>query len=132
MNKKLFPSEESNIIHDPVCGMVVNPNETKHHTEYKEDEYHFCSSKCLDKFSQNPETYLGGKPPAEKMPEGTSYTCPMHPEVIQIGPGDCPMCGMSLDPMGIPTGDEGPNLELVDFTRRSVMRAALPVRPRRQ
>jgi Cu+-exporting ATPase len=61
------------------------------------------------------------------MPEGTIYTCPMHPEIEQVGPGDCPICGMALEPKGVPAGDEGPNPELVDFRRRFAVGAALTV-----
>lgn len=108
----------SNTVIDPVCGMSVNPENTDHHHEYTGHMYDFCSSKCLDKFIANPEKYLGDKPPAEALPAGTEYTCPMHPEIIRDEPGDCPKCGMALEPMGIPPEDEGPNPELVDFTRR--------------
>ena len=59
------------------------------------------------------------------MPKGTQYTCPMHPEIVRDKPGSCPICGMALEPMGVPTGDEGPNPELVDFTRRFWVSAAL-------
>jgi P-type Cu+ transporter len=118
MNQTHDHSQEHHTIHDPVCGMEVNASETNLHFDYNRQEYHFCSSKCLDKFTVNPENYLGEKPPAAEMPAGTQYTCPMHPEIIQDEPGDCPKCGMALDPMGVPVGDEGPNPELVDFTRR--------------
>lgn len=112
-------SELSNItVIDPVCGMSVNPENTDHYHEYAGHTYDFCSSKCQNKFIADPEKYLGNKPPAEIMPAGTQYTCPMHPEIIRDEPGDCPKCGMALEPMGIPPEDEGPNRELVDFTRR--------------
>lgn len=112
-------SELSNItVIDPVCGMSVNPENTDHYHEYAGHTYDFCSSKCQNKFIVNPERYLGNKPPAEIMPAGTQYTCPMHPEIIRDEPGDCPKCGMALEPMGIPPEDEGPSPELVDFTRR--------------
>jgi len=105
-------------VKDPVCGMSVNPEKTDHHHKYKGHMYDFCSSRCEDKFAADPEKYLGGKPPAETMPAGTQYSCPMHPEIIRDEPGDCPKCGMALEPMGIPTGEKGPNPELIDFTRR--------------
>ena len=72
----------------------------------------------MAKFEGDPTSYLDGQPELEPMPEGTLYTCPMHPEIVQDGPGDCPICGMALEPMGVPAEDEGPNPELVDFTRR--------------
>src|SRR5690606_9639735 len=75
------------------------------------------SERCQYKFEADPQAYLEGKA-AEPMPKGTKYTCPMHPEIVQDGPGICPKCGMALEPMGVPTGEEGPNPELVDFTRR--------------
>ena len=86
-----------------------------------EDEggtYYFCSARCREKFVESPESYVRGGPAPEPMPNGTVYTCPMHPEIEQVGPGDCPICGMALEPNDIQTDDEGPNPELVDFTRR--------------
>jgi Cu+-exporting ATPase len=115
-------------IKDPVCGMDVDPKETKHHFTHKHEEYYFCSEKCLSKFKASPEQYIGKKKPAanENAPKGTIYTCPMHPEVEQVGPGSCPKCGMALEPKSGVT-DEGPNLELVDFTRRFWVGAVLTI-----
>jgi len=103
---------------DPVCGMKVSIPTAEHIITHHGEKYYFCSSRCEEKFVAAPETYLGDRPPAEEMPAGTRYTCPMHPEIIRDQPGDCPKCGMALEPMGVPTGDEGPNPELIDFTRR--------------
>jgi len=104
---------------DPVCGMTVDPDKTAHTHDYHDHSYHFCSAGCRTKFIADPEKYLGEKKPAEPLPAGTLYTCPMHPEVISENPDDlCPKCGMALDPMGIPAPDDCPNQELVDFTRR--------------
>ena len=116
-------------IKDLVCGMDVDPNRTKHHFEYKGQEYHFCSEKCLGKFKASPERYLDKKKDIinQNVPEGTIYTCPMHPEVEQVGPGSCPKCGMALEPKGVVVDDEGPNPELVDFTRRFWIGAVLTV-----
>tara|TARA_R110002096_G_scaffold327314_1_gene521395 strand:+ start:16773 stop:19136 length:2364 start_codon:yes stop_codon:yes gene_type:complete len=111
-------SHGNTVIHDPVCGMTVNVTEDTDRFEYAGEDYYFCSSRCLGKFSKEPENYLGERPEPEEMPAGTLYTCPMHPEIIQDHFGDCPKCGMALEPMGIPSGDEGPNPELIDFTRR--------------
>ena len=64
---------------------------------------------CKTKFEADPEKYADGPPAPEPMPVGTQYTCPMHPEIVRDAPGSCPICGMALEPMGVPTGDEGPN-----------------------
>ncbi|MGD9867348.1 MAG: heavy metal translocating P-type ATPase [Hyphomicrobiales bacterium] len=112
---------------DPVCGMSVDPHAGKPTAQHKGRTYYFCCEGCRKKFQANPEAYLSGKGRAapEAVPPGTEYTCPMHPEIVQIGPGTCPKCGMALEPMGIPAGDEGPNPELVDFTRRLWVAAPL-------
>jgi Cu+-exporting ATPase len=103
---------------DPVCGMKVDRASAQHFLRHEGEKYYFCSAGCLAKFEGSPRDYLGGRPAPEPMPAGTQYTCPMHPEIVRDGPGSCPICGMALEPMGIPTGDEGPNPELVDFNRR--------------
>ncbi|HSM42923.1 MAG TPA: heavy metal translocating P-type ATPase [Afifellaceae bacterium] len=108
---------------DPVCGMSVDPTAGKPTFHYQGTDYHFCSQRCHDRFSADPEHFLSGAHrEAEKdVPAGTLYTCPMHPEIVQEGPGTCPICGMALEPMGLPV--DGPNPELVDFTRRMVVSA---------
>ncbi|QND51323.1 heavy metal translocating P-type ATPase [Phyllobacterium sp. 628] len=103
---------------DPVCGMKVDRATAKHFLQHEGQKYYFCSAGCMAKFENAPQDYLGDRPAPKATPAGTQYTCPMHPEIIKDGPGSCPICGMALEPMGIPTGDEGPNPELVDFTRR--------------
>src|SRR5699024_6442800 len=105
-------------VRDPVCGMWVDRNSAGHVAEHGGEAYYFCAAGCRQKFLADPDKYLQPQPEPEPLPAGTQYTCPMHPEVIQEGPGDCPKCGMALEPMGVPAGDEGPNPELVDFTRR--------------
>ncbi|UXN61761.1 heavy metal translocating P-type ATPase [Phyllobacterium zundukense] len=112
---------------DPVCGMKVDRASAKHFLRHEGEKYYFCSAGCLAKFENAPQDYLGDRPAAQPMPAGTQYTCPMHPEIIRDGPGSCPICGMALEPAGIPTGDEGPNPELVDFTRRFWISAACSV-----
>jgi Cu+-exporting ATPase len=114
---------------DPVCGMTVTLGQGKPTFEHAGTTYHFCNPGCRTKFQADPDHYLSGahKKPAAAMPAGTKYTCPMHPEIISDKPADCPICGMALEPMGIPTGDEGPNPELVDFTRRFWVGAVLTV-----
>ncbi len=102
---------------DPVCGMTVNPATTPHHADYKGTAYHFCGASCRTKFVGNPLTYLEPAAAAEPVAEGTEFTCPMHPEIRQIGPGSCPICGMALEPLVV-TAENGPNHELIDMTRR--------------
>ena len=104
---------------DPVCGMTVDPHAAKHRHQHQGHTYYFCSNGCRTKFAVDPAKYL--KPDKAKqqepVPEGTIYTCPMHPEVRQVGPGSCPICGMALEPELV-SADTGPNPELVDMTRR--------------
>jgi Cu+-exporting ATPase len=110
------PGEGSVI--DPVCGMTVDPQKTPHRAEHRSHTYFFCSGGCRTKFAADPQKYLGGKKQAaDPVPEGTIYTCPMHPEIRQIGPGSCPICGMALEPELISL-DGGPNPELADMTVR--------------
>jgi Cu+-exporting ATPase len=102
---------------DPVCGMTVKPD-SPHATVHAGHTIRFCSAKCLAKFEAEPQRYLAPAPaPAEAAPPGAEYTCPMHPEVRQIGPGTCPKCGMTLEPV-LPEFEEGENPELADFRRR--------------
>ena len=101
---------------DPVCGMTVDPHTAKHRADHRGHTYYFCSAGCRTKFVADPQKYLGEREP-EPVAEGTTYTCPMHPEIRQIGPGSCPICGMALEPE-IASPDTGPNPELVDMTRR--------------
>jgi len=102
---------------DPVCGMTVDPHTTQHRHTHGGHPYYFCSAGCRAKFAAAPQKYLDGKAVPDDVPEGTVYTCPMHPEIRQIGPGSCPICGMALEP-DIVGADTGPNPELIDFTRR--------------
>ncbi|HMQ93601.1 MAG TPA: heavy metal translocating P-type ATPase [Amaricoccus sp.] len=110
---------------DPVCGMTVDRATARHMARHEGTRQYFCSARCAEKFAAEPERYLGDRPAPAPMPEGTIYTCPMHPEIEQVGPGDCPICGMALEPKGVPTGEAGPNPELVDFRRRFAVGAAL-------
>ncbi|MFC3613013.1 heavy metal translocating P-type ATPase [Lutimaribacter marinistellae] len=102
---------------DPVCGMSVNRASARHMAKHAGERFYFCSGRCKEKFEAAPDSYLGDRPDPESMPEGTLYTCPMDPEIVQEGPGDCPICGMALEPM-MPSADAGPNPELIDFRRR--------------
>ena len=114
-------------VRDPVCGMSVDPQAGKPSHEHHGKTYHFCGARCRNKFAAEPDKYLGDRPAPEPMPAGTIYTCPMHPEIEQVGPGECPICGMALEPKGVPGADDGPNPELVDFRRRFVVGAVLTV-----
>ena len=111
---------------DPVCGMTVNRAQAEFTSRHGSERFYFCSAGCETKFQDNPEQYLGDRPEPEPVPEGTLFTCPMDPEIVQEGPGDCPICGMALEPM-VPDLDSGPNPELIDFTRRLRLGAVLTV-----
>lgn len=103
---------------DPVCGMTVTPGANVPHLTHKGDEFHFCSQTCHDRFQSDPYFYLSGNSARKKQdaPTDALFTCPMDPEIVQEGPGTCPICGMALEPMsGVA---EGPNHELIDFSRR--------------
>ena len=101
---------------DPVCGMTVDPHTAEHRADHHGHTYYFCSADCRTKFISDPQKYLGPRQP-EPVAEGTIYTCPMHPQIRQVGPGSCPICGMALEPE-LAGSDTGPNPELVDMTRR--------------
>jgi len=103
-------------VKDPVCGMTVDPARTAHHAEHEGHEYHFCGAGCRTRFIADPARYLTPQEPVEA-PEGTIWTCPMHPEVRQDHPGACPICGMALEPELV-SADTGPSPELVDMSRR--------------
>ena len=110
---------------DPVCGMTVDPHIAKHRSDHQGHTYYFCSAGCRTKFINDPEKYLGRRQP-EPVAEGTIYTCPMHPQIRQVGPGFCPICGMALEPE-LAGSDTGPNPELVDMTRRFWIGLALTI-----
>ncbi len=105
---------------DPVCGMSVDPAATAHHATHEGIEYHFCSARCRERFVADPEKYLSpasAAPEKTNPPAGTIYTCPMHPQIRQQGPGTCPICGMALEPE-MPSLEDEDSPELKDFTRR--------------
>jgi Cu+-exporting ATPase len=105
-------------VRDPVCGMTVDPATSKHRFGYKGKTFYFCSAGCRTKFAADPLAYLEkDKRPQPAVPEGAIYTCPMHPEIRQVGPGSCPICGMALEPE-VASLDTPPNPELTDMTRR--------------
>lgn len=102
--------EASMMAKDPVCGMDVEVNGPHKHVVGSE-AFHFCSAHCLKKFRDSPEKYSGKAPATERISEGSHdaiYTCPMHPEILQKGPGSCPKCGMALEPVEASL-DEGPS-----------------------
>ncbi|WP_128095078.1 heavy metal translocating P-type ATPase [Brucella pituitosa] len=113
-------ADSAHMVKDPVCGMMVDPHKTAHKAEHAGRPYYFCSAGCREKFLADPERYLdpaAATERAEPVPEGTIYTCPMHPEIRQVGPGSCPICGMALEPVLVSL-EAGPNEELIDMTRR--------------
>ncbi|NOG73578.1 heavy metal translocating P-type ATPase [Roseicella sp. DB1501] len=112
-------------VKDPVCGMTVDPHTTPHRAEHHGHPYYFCSAGCRTKFVAEPTKYLGDRAAdTAAVKPGTIYTCPMHPQIRQTGPGSCPICGMALEPE-VPSGEAEPNHELIDFTRRFWMGLAL-------
>jgi P-type Cu+ transporter len=113
-------------VSDPVCGMKVDPATAKHRYAHDGHDYYFCSARCRERFAAEPEKFLSpGEPPAAAA-AGTVYTCPMHPEVRQPGPGSCPICGMALEPEQVSL-DDAPDPELADMTRRFWIALALTV-----
>jgi Cu+-exporting ATPase len=96
--------------------MTVDPHSAKHRAEHEGHTYYFCADRCRTKFVADPSAYLTERKP-EPVIEGAIYTCPMHPQIRQVGPGSCPICGMALEPE-IVSSDTGPNPELADMTRR--------------
>src|SRR5437773_531185 len=114
---------------DPVCGMDVNPETAAGSHQHGGKIYYFCGRHCLDRFRSSPEAFLTSPlvtlAPAPPRAEGppppagprTGYTCPMHPQIRQPGPGTCPICGMALEPEVV-TAEAAPNPEFVDMTRR--------------
>ncbi|MEQ7845696.1 heavy metal translocating P-type ATPase [Nocardioides kribbensis] len=121
---------------DPVCGMEVDPVASGHTVLHDEESFFFCSAGCATRFVADPERYAGpGRTPGrvagapdDPVPvgEAAEYTCPMHPEIRQPGPGSCPICGMALEPVLV-TAETGPNAELVDMTRRFWVSVALSI-----
>ncbi len=113
------------LVKDPVCGMIVDPGTTEYHAHHGDQDYHFCSAGCRTKFVADPDHYLSPdrEGQAEDVPAGTIYTCPMHPEIRQQGPGSCPICGMALEPETVSL-DNGADPEYLDMRRRFWISAA--------
>ncbi|MEO1911070.1 MAG: heavy metal translocating P-type ATPase [Paracoccus sp. (in: a-proteobacteria)] len=111
---------------DPVCGMTVAVKADERYATFEDKTFHFCSEKCQAKFKADPWFYASGRASGQKKaaPANAQYTCPMHPEIVRDAPGDCPICGMALEPM-LPSDE--PSEELTDFTRRMWISAAAAV-----
>jgi Cu+-exporting ATPase len=121
--------QDAEVAIDPVCGMKVKRATAKRRFEYKGQEYLFCGARCRERFEADPEKFLKPEEPEQlktepTMPAGTIYTCPMDPEVRQVGPGTCPICGMALEPEQVSL-DQGPDPELIDMTKRFWIALAL-------
>ena len=97
--------------------MTVDPREARHFSQHAGKTWYFCAARCREKFENDPTHYLDGSPTEQKTQPGALFTCPMHPEIEQQGPGDCPICGMALEPEEI-TADSEPSAELLDMNRR--------------
>lgn len=124
------PKSNVSTTKDPVCGMDVDPSDSAGSFEHKEQIYHFCSEHCLDAFKKNPTQYLDEKTKsshADASIKDAIYTCPMHAEVKQVGPGSCPICGMALEPMEVALDEDTPHPELTDFTKRFKISALFSV-----
>jgi Cu+-exporting ATPase len=109
---------------DPVCGMSVAPATARHRFSYQGQDYFFCGARCRERFEAEPEKFLHPSQPEPAAPAGMIYTCPMHPEVRQTGPGACPICGMALEPEEVSL-DDAPDPELTDMVRRFWIALAL-------
>ena len=130
-------ADHGTVVTDHVCGMKVDTGSAKFHHDLGDTTYYFCSARCLEKFRADPDSYLNpsNHDPAVKQPAlgalpepaaGTIWTCPMHPQIRRDGPGQCPICGMALEPLE-PSLEEGPNPELIDMSRRFWVSTAFTV-----
>jgi Cu+-exporting ATPase len=114
--KTVAPGNARMIATDPVCGMKVDPETSQHRFNHAGTTYHFCSAGCRTKFAAGPAAYLEPKAPPTAHADAI-YTCPMHPQIRQVGPGSCPICGMALEPLEV-SAAAVPNHELADMARR--------------
>src|SRR5215470_10389181 len=113
--------------HDPVCGMTVEPEEARHRAEHAGHSYFFCSVKCREKFAADPARYVVSSPDRRgPIADEVLWTCPMHPQIVRKEPGNCPICGMTLEPM-TPTAGGAVSPELRDMTWRFWVGVALSV-----
>lgn len=125
-------SDQSGQSTDPVCGMSVTVDADTPRSRYGSETYYFCSQKCKGKFDSSPQSVLSSEEETSAANSASSstsgrYTCPMHPEIIRSEPGSCPICGMALEPMDMPTENDAPNPEIQDFKKRFWLGAALTV-----
>ena len=125
-------SDQSGQSTDPVCGMSVTVDADTPRSRYGSETYYFCSQKCKGKFDSSPQSVLSSEEETSAANSASSstsgrYTCPMHPEIIRSEPGSCPICGMALEPMDMPTENDAPNPEIRDFKKRFWLGAALTV-----
>jgi Cu+-exporting ATPase len=111
---------------DPICGMTVDPKAAAGRFAYGGQDYYFCSKGCLAKFSADPEAYVDKRQIAKEPSNDVEYTCPMHSQIVQVGPGACPICGMALEPKVVSLADK-PDPELAVMTRRFWICAALTI-----
>ncbi|HEX2943037.1 MAG TPA: heavy metal translocating P-type ATPase [Rhodopila sp.] len=112
---------------DPVCRMNVDSAESKHRLQHAGRTFHFCSAECQATFQADPDKYLAPQTSeTETAPRGVIYTCPMHPQIRQAGPGNCPICGMALEPLEA-ASETGRSAELLDMQRRFWIGLALAV-----
>jgi Cu+-exporting ATPase len=109
---------------DPVCGMTLDPATPLHNAEHAGHRYFFCGARCKERFVAEPARFLAPKAPPPTVAD--SWTCPMHPEIVQDHPGSCPLCGMALEP-ALPAADGASDPELRDMKRRLWLSAALAV-----
>ena len=117
MNPSSEPSDHATA-RDPVCGMTVDRAAAREVARHAGEPFFFCSKRCRTRFEASPQDFIGHRrTEPEPAPPGARYTCPMDPEIVRDSAGDCPICGMALEPM-TPSPDDGPNPELVDFRRR--------------
>src|SRR5438309_1555469 len=122
--------DEPKLHTDPVCKMLVAEDSATATYEYKDEKYYFCMPGCRDRFAADPERFLRGMQASEESPavppvdDCAEYTCPMHPEIVQLGPGACPKCGMALEPMEVSLRDEA-DPEYLDMQRRFWISACL-------
>ncbi len=128
IGRQKVSDKESKVFVDPVCKMLVKPETAAGKSELRGETFYFCAAGCLNKFRQNPENFLNqtAPEPMTEKTEGVEYTCPMHPEILKIGSGICPKCGMALEPKTF-SFDDAPDPEYTDMKRRFTLSAVLTI-----